>query len=1295
MGEKFAIKKLNNGNYMDWEFEVRHLLTREKMWKYVDPGTPPNPLTDAWTQGDAETTSTICLLIEPGQRGLVKDKKTAKAAWEALKSHHVKVSLTCKVSLLKKLCNKNYHDGTDMQSHLLEMESLFDQLENAGQKLEETLKVAMVLRSLPDSFDALCTALESRDDADLTMELIKGKLIDRANKIQEGSVDTVAMKAYQKSKGKPEKKVKSGECWECGKTGHQRKDCPVYSKKKPDKDHRAHKAKDDDAGSGSKTFSLMIHENSIESRGWIVDSGASSHLCNDRSLFYQFQESSSKSVSLADGKQVKVGGEGCVQVETIDTNGNTVKLKLSKVLFVPDLETNLMSVVKLTEKGVSVNFMPSGCNLLINGEIIGKAMKVGNLYCLEVPKENVCFVKSAHEVNCQHIWHKRLGHRDSSVIPEILKKNLVENFNPVDCGIHEKCESCLQGKSSRKPFPKKAERKSKDIMDLIHTDVCGPSESTTPSGNRYFMTIIDDFSRYTFVCMLKEKSEVAGKIKEFVEFAKTQFGRKPKKVRSDQGGEYSSADLKKFYRDQGIKVEYTAAYSPQQNGVAERRNRYLVEMARAMLNDADLDKKYWAEAVSTACYLQNILPSSSVDKTPHEILFQTKPSYKDLKVFGCTAHVHVPKQKRKKFDMKSRKLVFVGYSPDHKAYRFLDPTTSEITISRDATFLENKFSQVNPVEEESKKIDENVVWMEFSSKKDPSWNESEDEECFGFEESEEEEEAAENQEIADQEPPENPEGTRKSQRSNKGVPPQRLIETFSAMDHQEPRSFREAMISPKKVEWKMAMEEEIRSLIENQTWELVVLPPGKKTIGCKWIYKMKTDENGKIVRYKARLVALGFSQKFGVDYDLVFAPVVRQITLRTVLAIASCRRMRVKHVDIKTAYLYGDLDETIYMRQPPGLESEDKELVCILKKSLYGLKQGARMWNRKITGILKICGFVASSADPCLFIKNCDGKLIFILIYVDDVIIIYNKENEFEKIVQELMKNFKLTNLGEISYFLGIQIERINEVFYLNQKAYIEKVADQFGLMNAKPSKIPMSVGYHSQQKEERIELKDNKQFQSLVGCLLFIAVNTRPDISISVSILSRNVKSPTQDDWTEGKRIVKYLNATKDMKLKIGNSEREMMCYVDADWAGNVTDYKSTSGFIIKLGEGLIGWGCKKQSSVALSSTDAECIAMSECCRELSWLFELLKCLEVKPYLPIIVHEDNQSLMKLLVSERVNHRSKHIGTRYNYIKDIIQKNLIEIKYCPTEEMVADILTKPLSVVKFQKFRSEMGIQMH
>lgn len=1292
MDNKFSIVKLNNTNYQSWQFKIKLFLQRDDLWQYIEPGTPPNPVTTAWTAGDTKAFATIGLLVEDNQHNIIMGQTTAKGAWNALKSYHHKATLTSKVTLLKLICNKNFRDGESMEQHLFDMEDLFAKLENAGQKLEEKLKVAMILRSLPDSFDTLCTALESRDDNDLTMDLVRGKLIDLCSKCEAKRTD-VAMKV--KVKGKPI------ECFHCHKVGHMKRDCKELMKKNGGKSESGKPGKANSAkeSSDSKAFSFMVRGQHGLQSSWLVDSGASSHMCRDKDFFISINETSLKSVIVANGIEMKVHGEGVGQIDVYDENSERVKLKLSNVLFVPELESNLVSVGKLNSKGVEVLFKDSSCGLFYKRQSVATARKIGDVYELSVVKERSHFVRSAHNVNCQHIWHKRFGHRDLQVITDIIKGELAENFDPRDCGIHEPCEACMEGKMARQSFPKKSKSKSKEIMDLIHTDV-GVSEIVTPSGNKYFMTIIDDYSRYSFVSFLKKKSEVAEKIKEFVAFARVQFGKTPKRIRSDQGGEYSSKDLLNFYKKEGIKVEFTAGYSPQQNGVAERKNRYLAEMARSMLADSKLHKRYWAEAISTANHLQNILPSSAVDRTPHELFYKAKPSYKNLKAFGCVAYVHVHQEKRKKFDKKAEKLTFVGYSNDHKAYRFLDPSTSKITISRDAVFLENgmKYEIPEPVVES-----QNEVFLESSLKDIQSRGDSESEDDFldmenmvFHEDRARGDTTEENQEEnhQDNEAGNSQSQVRRSSRPTKGIPPERFSDQlYLTLEVKEPTTIDEAMKSSMKAEWQVAMKEEINSLRENNTWELVQLPPDKKPIRCKWIFKAKTDEKGEIVKHKARLVAMGFTQKFGVDYDAVFAPVVRQITFRTILSIASVRKMIVKHVDVKTAYLYGELDEVIYMRQPPGYQSGDKSQVCLLKKSIYGLKQGARKWNQKIDEILRKFGFDKSKEDPCLYVKVINERQIFILIYVDDLIIICYLLQEFLEIKEFLERNFKITVLGDISYFLGIQIEKFHDIYHINQKSYIEKVAARFGLSDAKISKIPIDVSY-VQQKEEISELlESNDKFRSLVGCLLYIAVNSRPDISIAVSLLSRKVEKPNQTDWIEAKRVVRYLIGTKDLKLKLGNSENLLQCYVDADWANDQKDRKSNSGYIIKLGSGLIGWGCKKQNCVALSSTEAEYVAMAECCKELRWLVGLLKDIDIKIIQPVQVFEDNQSCIKIIESEKVDQRSKHIDTKYNFIKDMAQEGEIKVQYCDTENMVADILTKPLSSIKIERFRKAMGLQ--
>lgn len=484
----------------------------------------------------------------------------------------------------------------------------------------------------------------------------------------------------------------------------------------------------------------------------------------------------------------------------------------------------------------------------------------------------------------------------------------------------------------------------------------------------------------------------------------------------------------------------------------------------------------------------------------------------------------------------------------------------------------------------------------------------------------------------------------------------------------------------------------MESHLENGTWEVVPLPADRKAIGSKWVFQKKLNDNCEVIRYKARLVAQGYSQKYGADYDQVFAPVAKQTTIRALLSIAARRNLKVQHIDVKTAYLHGELSETIFMRQPVGFVFGTKNEVCHLRKSLYGLKQAGRVWNEKINEVLQKIGYVPSESDPCLYVRTSRGKKSFILLYVDDMLVVTHDEREFQRVRGCLECHFKITCLGAVSNYLGIKIKRTQSgQFLLNQSAYIRRVAVKFGQDKAKPSHIPMDPGYPNLQQMEEDPMPRNEEFQRLVGALLYIALNTRPDIAIAASILGRKVSCPTEADWTEAKRTLRYLYTTADIKLKLGN-EGPLETYVDADWAGDRKDRKSNTGFVFRLG-GPISWAARKQQCVTLSSTEAEYVALSEASRELLWLLKLMKDLGETVANPITVQEDNQSCIAMLRSEGGNNRTKHIDTRYNFVKDLVSTGVMNVVYCPTGLMIADVLTKPLARVKLEQLRKKIGLQ--
>lgn len=364
-------------------------------------------------------------------------------------------------------------------------------------------------------------------------------------------------------------------------------------------------------------------------------------------------------------------GEGSCVIFGVDDEEQEVKILMSEVKYVPGLASSLISVTKLAQKNMSVVFDCDGCRVVdSSGTVVATGCRYGGVYYLKT-QESAAIASGQHLQNCQHQWHRRLGHRDWAAVERINKEQLATGMKVVDCGLKLVCECCMEGKSARLPFPPVTERKSSQILDIVHTDLCGPMRNVTPNGNRYVMNIIDDFSRFTVTYLLKSKTEAADCIKEYVKWTETQFNRKPKVIRSDGGGEFINNDLRLFYKQQGIKSQFTTPYSPQQNGIAERKNRALSEMATCMLIDAGLEKKFWGEAILTSTYLQNRLPSRSLQKTPFELWWGRKPDLGHIRIFGSEAFVHVPDSKRGKLDSKARKLKFVGYCMDQKGYRFL------------------------------------------------------------------------------------------------------------------------------------------------------------------------------------------------------------------------------------------------------------------------------------------------------------------------------------------------------------------------------------------------------------------------------------------------------------------------------------------------------------------------------------------------------------------------------------------------------------------------------------------------
>ena len=507
----------------------------------------------------------------------------------------------------------------------------------------------------------------------------------------------------------------------------------------------------------------------------------------------------------------------------------------------------------------------------------------------------------------------------------------------------------------------------------------------------------------------------------------------------------------------------------------------------------------------------------------------------------------------------------------------------------------------------------------------------------------------------------------------------------------EPTSLEEALQSPEADQWRLAMDEEIASLAANDTWTLQPAPPSVKPIPVKWVYKEKRDANGNIERHKARLVVKGFHQREGIDYDEVFAPVSKYSTLRTVLAIAADLDLEIHQLDIKTAFLNGKLDEDVYIQQPPGYNYDNPDLACKLNKALYGLKQASRAWHRTLKTEIESMGFKESTADPGLFIKPSSPPA-YLLIYVDDILVITNNTYMLNSIKNQISTAFETRDLGPATFFLGIDIirDRTTKTIKLTQTRHTTDLLSKFNMEKSKPFDTPSSTAIKLTADGEPLDTKEHP-YSTLIGSLMYLASCTRPDIAQAVGALARYMSKPTTTHWTAAKHVLRYLAGTTDYGIIFTPSDSTLNAYCDANHAGDIDTRRSTTGYVFTFNNGAITWSSRLQPTVAASTTEAEYMAAASTVKEALWLRKLFTDLDLH-IACIDIKSDSQSAIHMLKNPVISLRSKHIDIVHHFARERVARGEVNFFYIPTDSMVADILTKPVPTNKFKFCRDAMGI---
>lgn len=1308
---------LNGSNYHVWKGKMKDLLYVKSWHLPVFAKEKPESKTDeVWEFEHEQVCGYMRQWVDDNVLNHICDETNARTLWDKLESLYAKKTGNNKLFLIKKLMSLKYKEGCTVTDHLSEFQGIIQRLSAMGIKFDDEVQALWLLGTLPDSWETFRMSLcNSAPDGIVTMEIAKSSVMNEEmrRKSQDSSSESEVL--YTEDRGRSKSKGPKGKdrgrsksrgdykdikCHYCGKMGHMKKKCFKFKRDEKNGKSKDEKNNHENNNTIASAFTgdlvIVCDENLINvvchETSWIVDSGASHHVTSRKEFFTSYTSGDFGTLKMGNNGLSKVVGFGNVCLLT--NNGATLLLK--DVRHAPDVRLNLISVGKLDDDGFCSTFGSEQWKLTKGSMVVARGNKTSSLYMME-GKLSKGAINVVQEDQVTELWHKRLSHISEKGLNVLAKKNLLSGVNSARL---EKCTHCLAGKQHRVSFKSHPPSRKSDLLELVHSDVCGPMKVRSRGGALYFVTFIDDCSRKLWVYVLKTKDQVLDAFKEFHVLVERQTGKKLKCIRSDNGGEYRGP-FDMYCKQQGIRHQTTPPKTPQLNGLAERMNRTLIERVRCLLSDAGLPLSFWGEALLTVTHVINLSPVVILNgDVPDKVWYGKDVSYDHLRVFGCKAFVHVPKDERSKLDVKTRQCVFLGYGLDDFGYRLYDPVAKKIVRSRDVVFFEDQI--VNDFEKVEKTVSvDSDDLTDLDSTPLAGLPDQVQIDTQGG--TQVEAQVGQNATDVDQNgvddvvdvqqpdttvPPRRSERTR--ERSVRYSPNEYVLNYVLLTDGGEPDCYEEAMKSEEKNKWVGAMDDELKSLHDNHTFELVKLPKGKRALKNRWVYKVKHDDSSSHPRYKARLVVKGYSQKKGIDFEEIFAPVVKMPSIRIVLGLAASLDLEVEQMDVKTAFLHGELEEEIYMEQPEGFRETGKdELVCRLKKSLYGLKQAPRQWYKKFESFMVEHGYNKTNSDHCVFVRNfSDNDFIILLLYVDDMLIVGQDASRVDRLKQDLSKSFSMKDLGPAKQILGMKIlrDRKAKKLWLSQEKYIEKVLQRFNMDKAKVVSTPLASHFklstaHSPSTTKEKEDMQKVPYASAVGSLMYAMVCTRPDIAYAVGAVSRFLSKPGKEHWNAVKWIMRYLRGTSKMSICFGSEKPTIVAYTDADMAGDVDSRKSTSGYLVTYSGGAVAWQSRLQKCVALSTTEAEYVAATEACKELLWMKRFVQELGYFQERYVLLC-DSQSAIHLAKNPTSHGKSKHIDARYHWIRDVLVDKELELEKVHTDDNGADMLTKALPVGK-------------
>jgi transposase InsO family protein len=1402
-----------------------------------------------WQLDEATVKQLIAASVPDTAFNQIKTQTNAKDVWSELRKLFEARTKVLLMELGRKIHSIRCEEDENICLHFDRLADLRQQLASMGKSITDEEYASILLGSLPDSYEGVINAIAAAADIsgnDVTAATVTRLAQDEHNRriVKRGN-DPVD-ESFAVSAQKPKNKKRDIECFNCKKRGHIKADCwakgggkegqgprnrgsnaSATTAEEQSQDFEAWVTVDDDddltvvdPGDENEAADLedeieyvwtvfeeeddepmaMLIDSRTPIKTELYDSGASRHMSPFRDKFISYRSIEPRAIKTADKRLFYAIGAGDLQVD-VPNGATTSSVLLRDALHAPDIGVTIVSVSQIAEAGNTVSFAGDFCEIKNQkGDIIGCIPKNTNgLYRVQHDELNAAEV--LERVTLPTL-HRRLGHTSADSIRSLIRHHAVEGVELIEDSSPFYCESCEHAKTTRKPI--KSERtggQASAFGEEIHSDLWGPSRTTTLSRCPYYVTFTDDFSRFTVIETLKKKSDTLTAYKAYANWAQTQHGVAIKRLRSDRGGEFTGNEFTKFLQEQGTERRLTTHDTPQHNGVAEALNRRLMERVHAMLHQSGLPEYLWGEAVQHAVWLKNRSSTRVLgDVTPLERLTGIKPNIAGVPEWGQPVWVHI--SKGSKLQARGVKARWVGYDRESPhAHRIYWPEQSKISIERDVKLISDTAtvyapSQLQPGQAASvppqqimappptppaqpaptpqvSPLLRPTMPKPVTAPPSPSTPGAEDAPQPSIPPSPltplstttsmpsvapppAPRKGKTKISALPPEPPKLP--TRKSSRMVKpsdyikrliagegtaegSIPPSALrwmhpnfqeayerhtssadqsfdtagdedssaIATefvFSVLESAataavfetegNPKTLHEAQARPDWPLWKEAMDHEIATLEQAGTWETVPRPQGKNIVSSKWVFRIKRKADGTIEKYKARLVARGFTQVYGIDYFDTYSPVAKLASIRTILAFTARYDWDIETFDFIGAYLNGELgdDEDIYMQAPPGYEHED-EHVKHLKKSLYGLKQAGRRWYDTLSSALTKIGFRVSKADPGVFYLRAQCDILILAVHVDDCVLTGSSSQLIVDYKKKINAQYSLTDLGPIHWLLGIKItrDRFARTISLSQEAYLNTIITRFNLSDAKPQRTPMvaNATYSKQDDLTDATTMSDVPYREAIGSLMYAAVATRPDIAFVVSMLSQFLENPSQLHWQAVKRIFRYLIGTKSSQLTYGTEYHDLAGFTDADGASQPHRH-AISGYAFMIDGGAISWRSRKQELVTLSTAEAEYVAATHAAKEAIWLRHLISEIIPPVLAPTTLYCDNQAAIKLITNDNYHARTKHIDIRYHFIRQVISTGSIKMTYCPTEDMTADIFTKALPYWKVKMHCLGLGL---